>query len=270
MTNQLAAPAAPNARPAAQKLSTPPAGAGLWASATPTLVIEVGVAKLSKYAVRESGDTVEVTERPHGGISVVLADGQGSGRAAKTTSNLVAKKALSLLADGTRDGATARATHDFLFAYRHGQVSAELAIVSADLLTKSIVISRNTHCPALLVHDGQVEVWDQACAPIGLYPNTKPAIRELPLLAGTVAIAYSDGIYEAGRRRGLRFDVVAAIHDLPAERAAAQAIADALLAGALAVDEGRAGDDMTVVVLALREHAHSDGARRLSMAIPLP
>lgn len=119
--------------------------AQLPAKSGTSLQLDVAVAKLSKYAVRESGDTVEVTERPHGGISVVLADGHGSGRNAKTMSNLVAKKAINLLADGIRDGAAARAVHDFLLAYRHGQVSAEMAIISADLHAKSIVVSRNTH-----------------------------------------------------------------------------------------------------------------------------
>jgi hypothetical protein len=110
--------------------------------------LTVGVAKVSKWAVRESGDTLEVIERPHGGLSLVLADGQGSGQAAKDLSNLVAKKAIGLLADGVRDGAVARAVHDFLFHYRHGQVSATLNIVSADLVSRTLVVSRNNPCPA--------------------------------------------------------------------------------------------------------------------------
>ena len=45
--------------------------------------IQLAVAKIAKYAMSESGDTVEVIERPHGGVSVVLVDGQRSGRSAK-------------------------------------------------------------------------------------------------------------------------------------------------------------------------------------------
>ncbi|HEU5316209.1 MAG TPA: SpoIIE family protein phosphatase [Chloroflexota bacterium] len=231
------------------------------------LMLEVAVAKLSKYAVRESGDTVEVTERPHGGLSVVLADGQGSGRNAKTMSNLVAKKAINLLADGTRDGAAARAVHDFLFAYRHGQVSAELAIVSADLVTRSVVISRNTHCPALVTRDGVLELWADPCNAIGLYPNTKPAITQIPIALGALAVIYSDGIHDAGVRKLKRLDAVAAVEPLLA--AGAQAIADGLLAAALAADDGRAGDDMSVAVMAARPADRSDGARRLKMELPL-
>ena len=70
--------------------------------------IQIAVAKINKYAVSESGDTLEVVERPTGGISVVLADGQTSGRGAKAVSQLVVRKVIGLLAEGVRDGAAAR------------------------------------------------------------------------------------------------------------------------------------------------------------------
>jgi len=111
------------------------------------LELQVGVAKVGKYATSESGDTLEMIERAHGGLSLVLVDGQRSGSAAKRISNLVARKAVSLLAEGVRDGAAARATHDYLRAYRQGKVSAELNIVSLDLVTRTIVISRNSTEP---------------------------------------------------------------------------------------------------------------------------
>ena len=108
------------------------------------LKIDVAVVKTNKYASRESGDTVEIVERPGGGISVIMADGQGSGRAAKTLSLLVTAKVSALLKEGVRDGASARAANDFLFAMRNGQVSATLDILSVDLNTGTVVITRNS------------------------------------------------------------------------------------------------------------------------------
>ena len=66
--------------------------------------LQIAAAKTGKYANRESGDTLEITERPHGGVSLVLADGQRSGRSAKIISNLVVRKTIALLAEGARDG----------------------------------------------------------------------------------------------------------------------------------------------------------------------
>jgi hypothetical protein len=64
--------------------------------------IQIAVAKTNKYATSESGDTLEMIERPNGGVSVVLADGQTSGKAAKIISSMVVRKVISLLADGVR------------------------------------------------------------------------------------------------------------------------------------------------------------------------
>ena len=61
--------------------------------------IQIAVAKINKYAVSESGDTLEVIERPTGGLSVVLADGQTSGRGAKAVSMMVVRKVISLIAE---------------------------------------------------------------------------------------------------------------------------------------------------------------------------
>src|SRR3954463_1341285 len=135
------------------------------------LDVQIAVVKTNKYASRESGDTVEVVERTHGGFSVVLADGQGSGRSAKNLSHLVTTKAVSMIKDGVRDGAVARSVHDYLFAYRGGKVSATLVIVSLDLASRTLVISRNSHCPVLLSRPEQegLKIIDNSSDAIGLY-----------------------------------------------------------------------------------------------------
>src|SRR5512141_688326 len=112
--------------------------------------IQTAVAKVNKWGEPESGDTVEMVERPHGGLSFVLVDGQSHGRGAKRLSNTVARKAISLLGEGIRDGAAARAAHDYLYTHRLGKVSAELQIVSIDLVTRTLVVSRNSHCPVFI------------------------------------------------------------------------------------------------------------------------
>ena len=110
------------------------------------LHVEIAVAKVAKYVVRESGDSVEVVERPHGGLSVVMADGQRSGRSAKAISNVAVRKSdESACGGGPRRGRGASA-HDYLRTQRSVQVSAELTILSVDLETRTVVISCNSQC----------------------------------------------------------------------------------------------------------------------------
>lgn len=234
------------------------------------LEIQVGIAKVSRYAERESGDTVELTERPTGGVSVVLADGQGHGRPAKTLANLVARKAVGLIAEGARDGATARAVSDFLLAYRHGQVSTELSIISVDLSSGTLVVSRNSHCPAVIAMGDHVVRWDAPSVPVGLYPDTKPTITEIPLKVGVMVVAMSDGIADAGRRSGQSFDILATVDRLYRVDADAQTVASTLLDEARELDSGRPADDMSVVCVAMRQLQSGNEPRRLTLLWPVP
>ena len=100
--------------------------------------IQIAIAKINQYGSDESGDTLEVVERPNGGVSVVMADALMSGRTAKAVSSMVVRKVISLLAEGVRDSAAARAASDALFTERGGMVSAYLDIVSADLANEYV------------------------------------------------------------------------------------------------------------------------------------
>jgi serine phosphatase RsbU (regulator of sigma subunit) len=212
----------------------------------PEMEIQVAAAKVSKYAVGESGDTVELIERPFGGLSLVLVDGQRSGKSAKAISNIVARKAVSLLADGVRDGAAARAAHDYLRTMRGGQVSATLDILSVDLGTRTIVVSRNSHCPTIVVRRGgsgprcgettaggdgprfreddaggettacgehEFQLLEEPSEAIGIHPRTRPVIVELPITLDLHVVTFTDGLLWAGERYGERLDALAFIRE---------------------------------------------------------
>jgi serine phosphatase RsbU (regulator of sigma subunit) len=232
--------------------------------------IDLGIVKTNKYASRESGDTAEFVERPAGGFSVVMADGQGSGRAAKSLSLMVTSKAVALLKEGVRDGAVARGVHDFLFAYRHGQVSATLDILSVDLRSETVVITRNAETPMLIGNDGQFTAVPGGSGPIGLYHMTRPSVTQVPLAAGLTIVLTTDGIPGSGRRAGLDELNLPEFAAGLGDDQPAPALADRLLTAAIERDHRRPADDMTVVALTLRRHAEPTLIRRLSARIPLP
>lgn len=233
--------------------------------------VEFAVAKVSKYASSESGDTFEMIERPHGGVSMVLADGQRSGRAAKAISNVVARKAIQLLAEGVRDGAAARAAHDYLYTYRGGKVSATLNILSVDVVTKTFVVSRNNEAPVIVytLKDG-LRVLDDPSERVGVRRNTKPVITELPIEAGTLLVVFTDGLRHAGSYSGDQlFDPCEVIERLMgAGELSARQIADTLLDEARQMDGGRPRDDISVLVVQVLP-GPDDDVRRLELRLPL-
>ncbi len=232
--------------------------------------VRVATAKVGKYATSESGDSLEMVERPHGGLSLVLADGQRSGRAAKAISNIVVRKAVTLLAEGVRDGAVARAAHDYLFLHRGGKVSATLNIVSIDLVSHTLVVSCNSHCPVIVVKDGHLSLLDEPSTLIGIYSGTKPVITQLPLEPETYLVLFTDGILEAGRQSDRRLDVATLAQELLANSAGnPQALADALLERAVAADQGRPRDDISVAVVAVVPRDERDNVRRMLVSFPI-
>lgn len=235
--------------------------------------LQFAAAKIGKYASSESGDTLEMIERPHGGLSFVLVDGQRSGKSAKAISNLVARKAIQLLGEGVRDGAAARAAHDYLFTQRGGKVSATLNMLSVDMETKTFVISRNNDSPVIVytTNDG-FYLLDEPSRCVGVYHNTKPVITEIPILPGTILIVYTDGLSHAGSLSGNgSYDPIAAVQRMIAEEGivAARTLADRLLGEANEMDNGRPRDDISVLVVSVQPNAQQDEVRRMDVSLPI-
>jgi serine phosphatase RsbU (regulator of sigma subunit) len=231
--------------------------------------LDVAVAKIRKYATPESGDTIEMIERPGGGLSFVVVDGQRSGKSAKAISNIVARKAVALLAEGVRDGAVARAAHDYLYTHRSGKVSATLNIVSVDLESRSLVLSRNNHCPTIVSLNGELKLFDEPSQPVGVQRGTKPVIHELPLAPGTTVVIFTDGLTSAGERKGQALNVPELVRDLIGRQLTAHALAQALLQQALQVDDQRPTDDISILVLTIRAVERGDDTRWLTVSMPL-
>jgi serine phosphatase RsbU (regulator of sigma subunit) len=231
--------------------------------------VQIAASKIRKYATRTSGDTVEIIERPNGGVSVVMADGQSSGRGAKWVSTFVVRKVIALLADGVRDGAAARAASDALYTERGGKVSATLNLLSVDLQTQTLVITRNNPAPVLIALGDRIDCLDEKSQPVGLYRGTRPLITEVNLQIGLTVVMFTDGIVHAGKRIGQVMEPITCLHALLEDNdPAPREIADSLLEQALHLDQGRPADDTTVVALRVMGTGE-DLIRRLSVRLPL-
>jgi len=231
--------------------------------------VQIAVAKVNKYAVSESGDTLEVVERPNGGLSVVLADGQSSGRGAKAISQMVVRKVIGLLAEGVRDGATARAASDALFTDKQGKVISTLNIASFDLSSGTIVLTRNNPAPMYVCRDERIDCLEEESIPLGTSRNVRPLITEIAIEPGLIIIIYTDGLTHAGKRRGVPMDVGATIRSvLEDQDPTPQTLADSLLAQAVSLDENRPADDISVLVLKVAART-GDNVRRMTVRLPI-
>ncbi|SMC06027.1 Stage II sporulation protein E (SpoIIE) [Sulfobacillus thermosulfidooxidans DSM 9293] len=230
--------------------------------------IDVAWAKIPKGGFGESGDTIELVERPLGGVSLILADGQGSGPAAKRISRLVSMKAVSLIADGSRDGAVARAVQDMLYTAREGRVTATLVVLSCDMHTNTVVIARNTPVPVLIRQENVVFRLEGGSEVIGTYRKTRPAMTELPLIPDTILLTFSDGVINAGKRFGksLPWDMIEQELKSLEVKDLEEWVND-LMTRTLALDKDRPSDDVSIVALGIRSDVQN-AIRTLSASIP--
>jgi serine phosphatase RsbU (regulator of sigma subunit) len=231
--------------------------------------VQIAVAKVNKYAISESGDTLEVIERPNGGLSVVLADGQTSGRGAKAVSQMVVRKVIGLLAEGVRDGAAARAASDALFTDKQGKVICTLNIASVDLHSGTLVLTRNNPAPIFICRGETIDVIEEESMPLGTSRNVRPLITELAIVPSLMIVIYTDGLTHAGKRRGAPMDVGATIRAvLEDQDPGPQRLADTLLAQAVSLDEDRPADDISVLVLKVTARV-GDNVRRMTVRLPI-
>lgn len=235
------------------------------------LELQIAIAKSNKYAYSESGDTVEIVEQPLGGFAVVMADGQGSGGAAKILSNMVVGKAIALLKDGAKPEVVAAIVHDYLYAYRGGRVTASLVIISADLKAGEIRLSRNSDCPVLILDSGGVRLLDEAADGIGTGTLAPPALYTLPLEAGMYLVAYTDGVKHAGEKYNQTLNIAPLVASAAQQPSAdAPQVADHLLNMALERDRQRPDDDMSVLALHIADLGEVKGVqvRRINARVP--
>jgi serine phosphatase RsbU (regulator of sigma subunit) len=231
--------------------------------------VQIAVAKINKYAVSESGDTLEAIERPTGGLSVVLADGQTSGRGAKAVSMLVVRKVIGLIAEGVRDGAAARAASDALFADKAGKVTCTLNIASVDLHSKTIVLTRNNPASMFICRGEEIDEHNQESVSLGTSRNVRPVVTEIEIETGLTIVIFSDGISHAGERVGRPMNVKQAIQSMIEDQdPTPQQLADSLLEQAVRLDENRPADDISVLVLKVSPRT-SDDVRRMTVRLPI-
>jgi serine phosphatase RsbU (regulator of sigma subunit) len=231
--------------------------------------INLAVAKIDKFGASKSGDTVETIERPNGGMSIVLADGQVNGISSKAISTMVCHRIIDNIGDGIRDSSAIRATSNRLYAEGDGQVIANINLISVDLQTNNILISRNNPIPVFLIESGKVECLSSESEPVGSHKDITPSIVELPIEPGLSIVVFTDGVYHAGRGNRNIPDVCTTIEALIEEQEpTAQEIAEFLISRAIRLDEGKPQDDMCVVVMSV-DLATKDHIRRMNLSMTI-
>ncbi|MEJ2751897.1 MAG: SpoIIE family protein phosphatase [Chloroflexota bacterium] len=131
---------------------------------------------------------------------------------------------------------------------------------------------RNNESPVIVYTEREgLYLLDAPSRSVGFYRHTKPVINELPIEAGMLIVVFTDGLRHAGSLAGNpAYDPVGATERLLAEGGVnAQIVADTLLEEAVARDNGRPRDDISVLTLFVQNNEIENDVRRLRGTLPL-
>jgi len=103
---------------------------------------------------------------------------------------------------------------------------------------------------------------------VGTRRTTRPVISQVPLAEGLAAVVFTDGLPHAGQRHSDGYDIPDALGRFLREGAPCAEWADRLLAEAMALEEGRPADDISVLVVSVGAR-QGDEVRRLWVHLPL-
>ena len=211
--------------------------------------LQAAISKVDRYSSVEQGDKVEVIERPRGGISFIMAEGKLSGQRSRFIAMKAVHSILNLIATGLHDGAASRIVLSNIYEEHKGKARVNLHIISCDLESQSIVITKNNTIPVVTVFEGKADFlpFDGT---FDSDPCECPSVYQFEIEEGRDFILVSDGILQAGAQQEQPLDLRLLVESLfEDDEPTVQVIADTILKQAINQDLGRPRDDMTVTVL---------------------
>ncbi len=231
--------------------------------------IQAAIAKIDRYSSDEEGNKVEIIERPNGGISIVMAEGKLSGSRSKGVTMKAVHAMLNLIAEGVPDGASSRVVLQRIRDEHRERAEVNISIISCDLLSKTIVITKNNPVPVLIYEGGESRF-----LPLEEDPESHrydPVVYQFEFQLGQTFILITEGVQNAGVYNENKIDLLTAlgsIYDDDSDEVSVQDVADNLLKQAIGHDSGRPRDDMTVVVLKVSPATTKD-IRREYVSFPI-
>lgn len=222
----------------------------LCLTAAPCWDVTAGVAQRTKPGSSVCGDVVSLLELPHGQTAVVLSDGMGSGGQAAQESTAAVNMLSRCLTAGLSLAAAVKAVNALLQTGKENFAAVDLVIV--DRFDGTAEFLKIGAPPSFIKRVREVGVVDAPHVPLGILPQVEARSCTCHLQNGDVLVLVSDGLlvpsHHGTPRQGGVVNTLRRLGDLPPQQ-----MAEKLLAQAAA--ETLAPDDMTVVVLQVKQQA---------------
>lgn len=218
---------------------------------------DTGSLSINKKGEQLCGDKVEVIGSPDGALTLVLADGLGSGVKANILSTLTSKILCTMIAAGMplEDCVDTVVNTLPVCQLRKVAYSTFTILHIEEGRTARIIQFDNPH--VILLRGGQSLAYPTTSRTVG---DKTVLESSLPLQLGDMLVAMSDGVTYAGIGKGLSFgwqweNVAAYAQKIFTPALSAKALAGALVEECARLSRGEVGDDTTAACIKIRQPA---------------
>lgn len=213
--------------------------------------VEIGVSQLAKEGQEIMGDYYSLLSLPGGRQCIILSDGMGSGPKAREESKGTVHLLEDLLEAGFSRDLVFRTVNTVMQLRSPEETFATVDLALVDLQEGKGEICKIGAAPSFIRRGEQVKELSASSLPLGILSEIEMESRRERLQDGDLLVMVTDGISEAGVKvsSGPNWVKQKLLEVNPSHP---QWVADQVLKEALARNQGRAQDDMSIIVCKMR------------------
>ena len=201
------------------------------------------IAQCTKAGSSHSGDSHSVQRLNDDRFMFALCDGMGSGREAENTSEVAIGLIENFYKAGFESELVLSSVNKLLSLQREEKFSA-LDVCVLDLKNGLADFIKMASPISIILSSEEAKIVGSGALPLGIVDKAAPATKKMVVSSGDNIVLMSDGVSDSFASDQVLEDFVKSCYSQNP-----QVIADKLLDQALANNDGRARDDMTVLVV---------------------
>ena len=216
---------------------------------SPSFDATFGFSQKTKAGSEKSGDNFSLTKINEGKFLVAISDGMGSGEKASLSSETAISLIENFYAAGLNSDIVLKITSNLLSSCFEDSFSTlDSAII--DLYAGKCDIIKVGATFGFLIKEEGTRIIENESLPLGVLQSAEPTCQSFSLDDNDILVIMSDGVTDAF------FSSIDAMEFLTREKTPnPQLFADKILEYALSLSNGKANDDMTVLVVKIYKNA---------------
>lgn len=213
--------------------------------------MQIGMAKSNKDGENVSGDSSIQVKLKDGKYLIALSDGMGSGPNARKSSQIAVKMLGRLLSNGFDKETSIELINNTILSNTENETYATLDTMILDLYAGNSEYIKNGAAPTFIKNKKNVDIIKSIALPTGILNNVDLVVYDRDLEDNDIIVMCTDGIIDSNKEyTNKELWVKDVLENIETENA--QKIADIIINEAIDNNYGKAQDDMSIIVIKIK------------------